>query len=150
MSRFLLTADTRKAEVHLEQVAVRLAPEMARTTRFIAGFAAPMYRSAAPKDTGRLRRGIRAESRNGDGVVTVDARSDKGFDYVPVTRWGHRKDVIRPVNGQALRFTIGGRVLYRASVRGYKPTRDWVEVAAKKVEPVVDRYAGRFAREVTR
>jgi phage gpG-like protein len=65
----------------------------------------------APVDTGRLRASIRIESRR-----TLSLRSvftiGSDVEYAAFVNDGTRPHIIRPKNAQALRFKIGGRVVY--------------------------------------
>lgn len=121
---------------------------LARTTQSTPSQAArdvvPVYRRVAPKRSGRLAAQIHAQ----DNEVLSTVRSAAGYPYTGVTRFGHRPavpDRIDPKRGRALRFTIGGRVVYRASVRRYHPAVDW----ATRGLPDAERIAtDRWGREV--
>ena len=148
MSRFVATIDTRQAAATLERTSTMLPSRMARSRRFVAGYAAPVYRSVAPRRTGRLQRGIRVEEAEGRSRVSVQARSQAGFDYVGVTRFGHRQRIIRPRTARVLRFEVGGRVFFRPWVRGYRPAVDWVQRGHERLRPVLEREARRLAQEI--
>jgi len=65
----------------------------------------------APVDTGRLRASIRIESRRTFTFRTVyTVGSD--VEYAQAVHDGTRPHVIRPVRAKALRFKVGGRVVY--------------------------------------
>lgn len=65
----------------------------------------------APVDTGRLRASIRIESRRTLALRSVyTVGSD--VDYAAMVHDGTRPHTIRPKNAQALRFRIGGRIVY--------------------------------------
>lgn len=109
----------------------------------------------APKGpTLRLVRGIR--SRTIGDTVVIEARAtdpESGYDYVGVTRFGHRVDRIFPGRvarslSSPARFTKAGTVRKRAvggafalktpwgpkhSVRGFKPLSDWAAGANEEV-----------------
>lgn len=131
----------------LDEFAGNLAP---RATEITRGF--------APHRSGALERGIQAQVRSYGGRVTValysTARSDEGFDYMPVTRFGHRVAFIYPKHAKALRFIPEGRPsgkpIFRAWVRGYKPTHDWVEDALRELGQELDRAAERLSRRIDR
>jgi HK97 gp10 family phage protein len=75
----------------------------------------------APVDTGRLRASIRVESRRTftfRSVYTVGSN----VEYAGFVNDGTRPHVIRPRNAQALRFRVGGRVVY-ARVVNHPGTR---------------------------
>lgn len=65
----------------------------------------------APVDTGRLRASIRIESRR---TFTLRSVFTVGSDvsYAPMVHDGTRPHTIRPKRAQALRFRVGGRVVY--------------------------------------
>jgi HK97 gp10 family phage protein len=65
----------------------------------------------APVDTGRLRASIRVEARR---TLTLRSVYTIGSDvfYAPFVNDGTRPHIIRPRRGQALRFTVGGRVVF--------------------------------------
>lgn len=131
----------------LDEFAGNLAP---RATEITRGF--------APHRTGRLERGIQARVRSYGGRVSVEvlstARSDEGFDYLPVTRFGHREAIIYPTHKKALAFLVpgpsGGRVIVRKSVKGYHPAVDWVELAYRAMQQEMDRAAERLGRRIDR
>lgn len=62
-------------------------------------------------DTGRLRASIREESRRTIGLRTiVTVGSD--VEYAAAVNDGTRPHIIRPKNAKALRFRVGGRIVY--------------------------------------
>ncbi len=65
----------------------------------------------APVDTGRLRASIRIESRR---TLTLRSVYTIGSDveYAQMVHDGTWPHVIRPRQAQALRFRIGGRIVY--------------------------------------
>lgn len=65
----------------------------------------------APVDTGRLRASIRVESRS---ILGLRSRYTIGSDveYAAYVNDGTRPHIIRPRHAQALRFVIGGRVVF--------------------------------------
>ena len=85
-----------------------------------------ILRDEAPKRTGLFAAGMRYDLRRSGNQTSVKFTWPQ-----PLGRWltggtgiyGPRGAVIRPVRAKALRFEIGGRVLFRASVRGMKPNR---------------------------
>lgn len=69
----------------------------------------------APVRTGRLRSSIRAEAPrffSFTGRVTVGS----DLEYAGFVNDGTRPHVIRPRRAKALRFTVGGRVVYATVV----------------------------------
>lgn len=119
------------------------------------------FAAHAPHKTGRLIRGITSVLLGGKVIVKDEARNPAtGFDYVRITRFGHMVARIFPkhVSGYslatgkarkgALRFSIGGRVLYRASVAGYHPARDWAADALPEVQAQAQVVATRLGRKI--
>lgn len=110
-----------------------------------------VFREAAPKgDTRRLERNIKASvfSRGGRIVINVEsgARSEAGFPYTQATRTGRKE--IRPIRAKALRFTVGGKVIYTRYVRPWRPPSDWVADAVPSAEAAVSVVAGRIGRRI--
>jgi Bacteriophage HK97-gp10, putative tail-component len=70
----------------------------------------------APVDTGRLRASIRIERRT---FLGLRARYTIGSDlnYAAMVHDGTRPHVIRPRRAKALRFRVGGRVVFARVVR---------------------------------
>ena len=136
--------------------------DMAESARNVGDDAELIYQAAAPVRTGRLKAGIRAVSVGDEVVVTARAVDpDTGFDYVAVSRFGHRKRLIVPVakGGNArksrtvkrgasgrfitrglgyLRFASRGRTWVLPSVRGFRPRGDWVDRAWPSVKSAAD------------
>lgn len=94
--------------------------------------------------------------------IVAGAEDEAGFDYLKVSRYGHRKSRIRPVRGQALSIaetfpgldaaTRGphkGRTALR-SVRGQRPAVDWVAVGLANSDHELDQMAERVGRRVER
>lgn len=135
----------------------------------IAQAAETVFQSHAPFKTGRLIRGIAAQMHGSEAVVTADAKNpETGYDYVGVTRFGHKVARIEPRSDRAeatvlasgkkratghkaaLRFTIGGRTLYRHSVAAYHPDSDWAEDAMPEVEAEAQIVVSRLGRRLER
>lgn len=126
-----------RVAVQLFDVAGSVGPEARQAVRESGEESVFIFRTKAQRRTGRLHRGIRSRMGGDTATVSATARSARGFDYVAVTRFGHRVRVIRPVHAKALRFRVGNRILFRHSVRGYRPHGDWRD----KAMPAVDRTA---------
>lgn len=141
--------------------------EIERGVRGLADDSELIFQSFAPRQSGRLARGIRAIVSGKHAIITAFARTPTtGYDYVGVTRFGHRQARIRPrsdrrpasvsatgrpraTGGRAsLRFTMGGRVLYRKSVRGFRPKGDWAELARPNIEAAADDAAREIGERV--
>lgn len=126
-----------------------------------------IFAAYALKRTGRLARGI--VSRVLGSVVQVEAHAKdprSGYDYVGVTRFGHRVARIEPradrapasvrATGRsrargahaALRIPVGGTAIYRRWSRGFHPARDWAEAAIPQVEAAAERQAQKLGEKV--
>jgi len=168
-----------KAEVKGAGAQARRARDVANflgdneSARNVANDAELIYKEAAPKRSHRLARGIKAVG-HGDEVfvraVAVDPKT--GFDYVAVSRFGHRKDFIVPVSksGQprqsrtvrrdptgrfvtrgapALVFSSRGSTWKLSQVRGFRPKGDWVDKAWPAVKEAADTELDRVGTEIT-
>ena len=125
-----------------------------------------IFASFALHRSGRMARAIHTVSDGGDLVIETEARDPvTGFDYVRITRFGHRTYRIvpkRPVVASvvatrgarsrgrtaALRMVIGGRVLYRRSSRGFHPATDWAADALPAVKLAARRRLGTLSRRI--
>ncbi len=146
-------------------------PGDARTTARVVGQGAVLiFRGYAPRRSGRLRRGIRLLSTGGAFTVRADARNPAtGYDYVGVTRFGHRLRIIRPRGDRAaasvvatgraraggrqaaLRIVMpGGQVIYRRQVKGYRPAHDWAARAHRPIRRLAESNLVRLATTVER
>lgn len=139
-----LSATGRRVQPILLDEFAHLAPVSTRTVR-----------AFAPHKSGRLERGIRASVRSYGGRITLEVEStardqETGYDYLPVTRFGHRVPIIYPVHAKALRIPLAGGVIYRKWVRGYKPARDWVADAFDALQRELDEAADRIGRAIDR
>lgn len=148
-------------------VAGDLDSDLQATMRELGQDAELAYAAHAPVESGRLARGV-TSLPTGD-VVLVIAHAENpatGFDYTGVTRFGHRKAVIRPLRDRAaassiasrgarakgrkamLRFTIDGTVFYRRSVKGYRPTHDWADDALPEIRADARDRTRRLGRNI--
>jgi hypothetical protein len=108
----------------------------------IAPATTPAYKRVAPVRTGRLQRRIHAERGE---VISDVADPDSGFHYTPSTRFGRGPVVAK--RAQALRFEIGGHVIFRKRVGAWHPDGDWAErghdeaarIALERFGRMVDR-----------
>jgi hypothetical protein len=120
-----------------------------------------VYRTHAPDDSGRLRGSIRAAPFFNDPSqprtsIYAYARDPKnGYDYLPVTRFGHRVLTIVPKVKRALTVHADGRDLagegpyfLAPSVRGYHPFTDWVEDAEREAILETSDSTRRLGREI--
>jgi hypothetical protein len=174
------TARTVGAERVLRQFALasaQLPADTLEAQREIGKQAEVAFAAFAPHRSGRLSRGMSSTTAGGTVTVRDEARNPAtGYDYVGVTRFGHRVARIYPkhrsfgaavistknrrggetlthgydsFNSQAaLRFVIGGRVLYRKSVAAYHPDHDWSEDALPDIEARADVVAAGLGRKI--
>lgn len=142
------------------------------SARAVGDDAELIYQAAAPRRSGRLARGIRAIPAGDTVIVTAEAVDPKsGFDYVAVSRFGHRKRIIRPVNRSgrarkartvsrsargtfvtrgraALVFQSRGKTWKLASVKGFRPLNDWVEGALPDIRSAADTEMDKTGNEI--
>lgn len=137
--------------------------EIIREFRTLARHAEDVYRSFAPEDSGRLRDSIDARVFLGNASapqVTVYARAldpTNNFDYLDVTRFGHRRTFIEPRRARMLKVHYAGRdrsgdgpYVLRPHVSGAVVASDWVEDAEHVVAADFDAAASRLGRTITR
>lgn len=97
--------------------------------------------------TGRLARGIVARVFGNRVIVEAHARNpDTGYDYVGVTRFGHRVAIIRPKRAKALRIALAGGTIFRKFSRGFHPASDWAEDALPEIEAEAEAVAFRLGK----
>ena len=151
---------------NLSRAAAQIRHELDRSMRELGDTAELIYAAHALRRTGRMARNIVARGLGGGVLVTVQAKNPlTGFDYVAVTRFGHRVRRIVPTRRfaasttatgaaratgrrAALRLTIGGKVLYRRSVKGFHPASDWAERALPQIEGQAQIVANRLGRRI--
>jgi len=167
MGLFKATIDARGVEQRFDRAVGELEREMRRTVEEIGDDAEVILAAHALRDSGRLARGIESTAAGNTAIIRSTARDPKsGFAYTNVTRFGHRKEFIRPkgrgfqafnvatrgrrARGRAatLRFTIGGRVLYRPYVKGFRPKSDWVEDALPEIQREAERSSIRLGQRI--
>ena len=135
----------------------------------VAHRAEVVYAAHAPHATGRLGRGIKTVPFGGQFLVIAEAKNPtSGYDYVAVTRFGHKQARIYPRadrrkasvvatgnkrrkgGGAALAFRVGGvggvggKMIFRRSVKGFHPTSDWATDAG----PEINQESELVAREL--
>jgi hypothetical protein len=137
--------------------------------RDIADDAELIYASHALVATGRMARGVRAVGEGDSILVRVDARDpETGYDYVGVTRKGHRRRVIharsrrlgpRGRNPASVVATRRARRRgassmlrtpwgFRWSVRGFHPSSDWAEDALPEVRAAAEHRLDGLAKRI--
>lgn len=94
--------------------------------------------AAAPVGSGRLRDSIRVVITKHEGIIKADPKDpDTGYSYIRITRFGHQSKIIKPKKVRALEFEPVSTTIFRASVRGFRPKRDW----ADKPKPEIKAFA---------
>lgn len=138
--------------------------EMARHTRQVDKVATFALRFYAPQRSGRLQESIESKLSYRTDFTQVrvyGGATDRGFAYLDVTRFGHRRSVIFPKRARALKLATTGPKqvawarprrpthVFLHSVRGYKPVDDWVVAGLKAVETSIDNLERESNRRIT-
>lgn len=149
----------------------RIQDEIVAELRQYGREAQTIFAQEAPKDTEELSERIDAVPYFGRALrprVSIRVRPDveghqgsgsDGYDYLPVTRFGHRKTRIVPVRRQALLVHVEGHrnphaAIVRSSVSGVPTDRgsrfrgDWVRPAADRAEALAGAAERRLGRRV--
>lgn len=134
--------------VRLRTAAASVGPETRRAVGEAGEESVFIFRVKAPYRTGRLRREIRSRVSGDTATVAANPRSSSGFPYVGVTRFGHRVRSISARPGRFLRFVVGGRVLFRKQVRGYRPAGDWRDLGLPAAERTVQAAGARAGQRI--
>lgn len=150
----------------LSRAARQIQDEIVAEIRQFGREAQLIFVEAAPEDTGDLRERITAVPYFGRAIrprVSIRVRPDvegheTPHDYLPVTRYGHRKRRIVPKTARALAIHPEGHrnphiVVVRASVSGVpgKKSRwrgDWVIPAAERADRLADAAERRLGRRL--
>lgn len=109
-----------------------------------------LFQGVAPRRSGRLSRSIASNMIGPTALETTStARSDEGYPYTGVTRIGHRVAYIYPRKGRALKITLpSGEVIFRARVRGSRPTHDWASRGFRPAERAAEESGRRIGRQI--
>jgi hypothetical protein len=147
---------------NFQEEAARLHQEALGTMQDIGSDAELIYSAHALKKTGRMSRGVTSRTKGNVVIVEVHAKDPKsGFDYVAVTRFGHKLKFIRsrrawprtgpgrhlaPIPGVGPRWVDNAPALQTpfgifARVRGFRPKGDWAKRALPAVQRAADRQA---------
>lgn len=97
-----------------------------RLLRDIGGVVAPALKANTPRRVGKLANSTRFQIIGGDTLeVRQGAKTAGGSFYGRWVRMGTRPHIIRPVTASALRFVVGGVVVFARKVNhpGTKPNR---------------------------
>lgn len=140
----------REAAQRFERAADRLRHDVERAVSEVAQDSELIFAGHALRKSGRMARGIAATSAGTTALVHAHAQNpETGFDYVGVTRFGHRARIIRPVRAKALRIPVAGGFIFRKSVRGFHPKEDWAARASPEVERGAQDAVRRIGREIS-
>lgn len=141
----------------------RLPADTFDAQRELGRVAEVVFGAYVPVKSGRALRGISSDAAGRTVIVKDVARNpESGYDYIGVTRFGHAVARIFPKHNAAnasvmasgkrkkgaLRFVIGGRVLYRASVAAYHPASDWATDALPEVQVEAQAVVTRLGRKI--
>lgn len=137
--------------------------------RDVADDAELIFAAHALVATGRMARGVRAVSEGDGMLVRVDARDpETGYDYVGVTRKGHRRRIIQARSrrfgprGRNPASVVGTRRArrrgasamlrtpwgFRHSVRGFHPASDWAADALPEVREALQQRLDGLAKRI--
>jgi hypothetical protein len=108
-----------------------------------------------PRDTGHLSRGI-GWRRGGSLVIHITGEAidpETGFDYFPVSRFGHETELILPSHhfvGVGILYweTPDGLEVFSTFSRGFHPSSDWTDKAEPLAREVVRRTGRLIARDI--
>lgn len=168
MSKFKATTETRGAERRFNAVANEMERELRDLVEEVGDDAEIIFAAHALKKTGRMSRGVRSIPRGTTATVQVHAKDpNSGFDYVAVTRFGHRKAFIEPkhavrnpgryiapIPGVGPRWVSKRAALktpfgFFARVRGFKPKSDWAQAAIPEVQRNAQQTISRLGLKIT-
>lgn len=170
--KFFASVDSAAQARRARDIERILNEELPKFARNVGTDATLILETYAPIRSGRLKHGIRATPIGPQVVVSataVDPRS--GYDYVAVTRFGHRKRFIVPVTksgkarksrtvkrnvagqftarGEAsLMFTSRDRIWMLPRVRGFRPRGDWVDRAWPEIKDAADGEMQKMGHEI--
>lgn len=125
------------------------------------------FAAHARHKTGRMARNVKSHVVGRNIEITVFAKDPTtGYDYVGVTRFGHKAEFIvpradrRPASVLAtgrerqrghramLRLVIGGRVIFRGRVKAFHPDHDWADDAMPEVQRSADAAMKRVGQRI--
>lgn len=146
------------AAKHFLRAAAQLQGDLREAARDIGEEAELIYSSVSPKSTEgtpRLARGMSSEARGNLVLVRAHARDpESGYDYVGVTRFGHKLPRIHPTRvwgrsgppyGAALRTPRG----FFKSVPSYQPKGDWSRRAHPAILQTARRRVQKLGHDIT-
>lgn len=134
----------------------RIQARITRTMRIIQRELPVFFEKEAPRDTGELARSIkgiiffRAQFQR----VSIEVSAQReGFNYLDITRFGHRTPYIIPRRKRAMTVHVDGRhnpPILRRRVRGYTPSGDWVRRGYREAAPFLDKQFRELGRDIQR
>ena len=133
--------EARKLLEAAAKVELTLAEEQRALAETIRRVYAGMVRGTAPRRSGKLIGSIQGQVKRGPtgGLLVSFTGTDYTRYVIEGTGLYHVPDahgLIRPKSAQALRFEVGGQVLYRKSVRGQHPN-DFNVRAWQRSQPAI-------------
>ena len=133
---------------NLDKAGHRAKPLLRRALKAIGRRGVTLLRNFAPHDTGKLARSIHYS------VTGADNLRVHLFDRVPYGKFvisGTRPHLIEARNAKALRFTVGGRVVFAKSVQhpGTKPN-PYPKRAARPFQRDARGIIATMSREIAR
>lgn len=141
----------------------RLQDSIITEFRYLGRVVNQAFADAAPRGSGRTADNVSARVFFGQASeprITVRTRSIdpvSGYNYLDVTRYGHRSLAIVPrrrrgltIHGHRSEVTGDGPSVVRAHATGSRPASDWVQDAYRAVGLELDDAQHRLARGITR
>jgi len=129
----------------------KLSSELEQSVSDIGQAMKRVYRFWTPKQSGRMQKGIGVR-KAGRAVVEITVSAvdpDTGFNYVAVSRFGHRVTTIQPVTANILKLNLyGGFWTFAPEVKGYRPKYDWVEEAFYSAQEVAETHAHKLSQRL--
>lgn len=170
MSKHHFRADLRQGRILASIADIRRILDDDSVTREVGDEAVTIFQRHALVDTGRMAGGIHVEGSD-PLLIAVDARDpETGYNYVGVTRKGHRHDKIRPrarrtgsvgrnpasviktrkLRRHGWRAALKTPYGFRWWTRGFHPSSDWAERALPEVKDAADQHMDRLGFRVAR
>lgn len=122
------------------------------------------FQKKAPKDTGHLRRGM-SWSKAGRLTIQIQGQAldpDTGFDYFPISRFGHQTHLIVPSHsflgvgvlrwevGENSQFGDAGNIVWSQWSRGFHPIGDWTGRGHEGAQQIAKIAGSAILRDVSR
>jgi len=123
----------------------KIEPLMRSLVRDVTEYAYLLARfEEAPERTGRLKRSIKRKVRGTKGEVRAEA------PYAVFVEKGTRPHIIRPVRARALRFQVGGEIVFAKLVHhpGTKPNPFMRRAAERTAQKIPDLFGKVWRKHV--